>query len=793
MSSRPFFACKRIVVPFILGIALSAVWSLHHHWLGREVTPEIHGSAGGLKELGLNEVSRNSRPNIIFILVDDADRGLVEPELDERVAEWFPNISRLSREGVGFTNFHVTVPVCGPSRAAFLSSVYASRSGIRCNDPSARRSRGTGGGFTAYRRFGHFGTTAGTPFVANDLGVWMKHAGYKTMFIGKYLHEDFVPQRGENWKTIQPPGWDDFLPSLGARYFRTSFIRAGVFVSSDSFADDEYPSKYRTDIETVDAMRLLRAHNYESAPCFLLFAPFAPHLEDMNERSLDEDQLDKGMVAPVYKRMWPDINQRFTPEFDELDNSDKPRTIQQFSRITERLFRGDNNQQIPGHQYLQKEFRRRVLSMKSVDDMVGELLKTLADINQLENTIIVFTSDNGFHLGQQRHFGKLLPYNRSTNVPLVVWGPKYVPASERPLSHLLSSVDIAPTLLEFAGGNLESEIDGRSFKPTLDGRFQGEESDWRSEGILIEHWESVAQFGGELMSSYQQLRLHQEIYTEWADGDVEYYDLRIDPWQLENSAHQLPSERIAELKSQLAAIKPKSPEPLAFIEVPFHAGINAFRKLELEGLAEYHRGIAAVDLFIEETTDTESTRFWNGGGFVAERISVPANLSNAGGILTEWRYEFAPPSARQLVQRNFRVCVVAKGTDGTESALGVKKEFSIENRFPVSQILSPAPRQSVRSSPGILISGESRNITAPSIVKLRIFDIDRGRFWNGRAWQEEPANVNARIVTQVDRLSRWDYMFTPGRIVANLRVSVVAVCDENGPDDHPTVIHFELF
>ena len=127
-------------------------------------------------------------PNIVLINLDDADWELFSDQLMPR----FPAIQRLATEGMTFTNMHATTPFCGPSRACLVRGQYAHRTGIKVNDPTSSLSLGFAGGYDEFLRHG---------YDQDEIGYWMKNAGYRTMFVGKYHHHGyFGPEL--------PPGWD---------------------------------------------------------------------------------------------------------------------------------------------------------------------------------------------------------------------------------------------------------------------------------------------------------------------------------------------------------------------------------------------------------------------------------------------------------------------------------------------------------------------------------------------------------------------------------------------------------
>jgi arylsulfatase A-like enzyme len=231
--------------------------------------------------------------------------------------------------------------------------------------------------------------------------------------------------------------------------------------------------------------------------------------------------------------------------------------------------------------------RRRLQSMLAVDDMVGDLVKALHDSGELDNTYIVFTSDNGFHLGQHRlGAGKWTPYEEDIRVPLIVRGPG-VPEGEI-LHHMVLNNDLAPTFADLAGAEPPSFADGRSLKPLLTDD-PTPLKDWRQRFLI----EAVAERGGEGRSTFvnesevtplltgdplpndwrrssattaqssekwgrpwmKALRTNNYLYVEYKTGEHELYDLRKDPHELNNMYATAPPEITQRLEAQLDALR----------------------------------------------------------------------------------------------------------------------------------------------------------------------------------------------------------------------------------------------
>src|SRR5215213_5998387 len=222
-------------------------------------------------------------------------------------------------------------------------------------------------------------------------------------------------------------------------------------------------------------------------------------------------------------------SRRLPPTFNEADLSDKPLWLRDEPRLGRRLV-----------DRMDALYRRRLRSMRAVDDMVKTLVETLESTGALENTYILLTSDNGYHLGEHRIAeGKGTPYEETIRVPLLIRGPGVIEG--RTELRLTSNIDLAPTFAELAGTTVEVPdfVDGRSLVPLLDGD-QG--VPWR-QAVLVEYGKGAANEGGEVSiaggdkgvpgtapspGTFWELRTTERAYVEYATGERELYDLRLD-------------------------------------------------------------------------------------------------------------------------------------------------------------------------------------------------------------------------------------------------------------------------
>ena len=448
------------------------------------------------------------RPNFLFILVDDLDEKL-------DVLDYMPHLQELlTAQGLTILDFLINTPLCCPSRACILRGQYTHNHQIYSNGAPT-------GGFEKFHALQSETST---------LATWLQQAGYRTALFGKYLNGYPFPSE----RDYIPPGWTDWhSPVKGTPYKEFNF----TLNQNGQQVDYRSQEDYLTDVLARKADDYLRGSASNSDPFFVYLAPYAPH--------------GPAVPAPRHAQAFPGLLAPRTPAFDEADVSDKPYAIASNPHLTqEQLDRID------------ELYRLRVQSMQAVDEMIARLVATLQETGQLENTYIIFTSDNGYHLGQHRlPAGKGTPYEEDIAVPFIVRGPG-IPAGRSLDGYLAGNVDIAPTIAELAGVIPPAYVDGRSLAPLLGGDPVAA-ADWR-QAYLIEYYGSDPDAESFLASDlpiglgipdqlleppdldqtvqitpapkFLALRTSRYVYVEYAGGFRELYDLIEDPYELANLA-----------------------------------------------------------------------------------------------------------------------------------------------------------------------------------------------------------------------------------------------------------------
>jgi arylsulfatase A-like enzyme len=423
---------------------------------------------------------------------------IVTDDQDVRGMELMPRTLRLlAQAGTTFSSAYVSSPICAPSRASILTGRYPHNTGVHSNgEPD--------GGFGVFYRGGA---------ESNTIATRLRDAGYRTALIGKYINDYPRQATGE----YVPPGWDEWNATTSdAAYFDFLMNQNG---SQHHF---EGADAYSTDVIRDLALDFLKRMGGAREPFFLYIATIAPHFPSH--------------PAPRHRGEFPEAKAPRVPSFNEADVSDKPRWVSDLPPLGEAQIR-----------QIDKLYRNRLQSMLAVDELVESLVGTLQATGELDNTYIFFTSDNGFQQGEHRfQKGKGLSYEESIHVPLIVRGPK-VPAGQV-LGHLVSNVDLYPTWLQLAGAPEDKGVDGRSMASLLSMTAPAPEA-WR-QSLYSEFLEN----NNEELPRFWALRTERWSYAEYDGAEAELYDMRSDPYQLENLASR-GGEALSSLKQRLAAMK----------------------------------------------------------------------------------------------------------------------------------------------------------------------------------------------------------------------------------------------
>jgi len=438
-------------------------------------------------------------PNIVFIITDDQ-------RFDEIAAvgnfPWMqtPNLDYLVNEGVHFKNAFVTTSLCGPSRASFLTGTYASRHGVIVNE--------------------HVDYDLELP----TFPLLLQEAGYHTGFIGKWHQAIHNRPR---------PGFDHWMCFWGqGKYFND------VFKMHD---DQEYKmeaGKYLTDELNDLAVSFINQERGDQ-PFMLYLSHKAPH--------------QPFTPAPRHRQLYRDFK---IPSQDnpEDDLASKP------AYVRESAFKNRNNP--TGLARLHPQIPNKMRTLTAVDDGVGMIMETLKEKGLLDNTIVIFAGDNGYFMSE--HGGlhdKRKAYEESIRIPIVMWNPMV--QQPQKIENMVLNLDLAPSILEYAGIAVPEHMHGQSWNPLLD-----EDANGRS-GFLYEYYKESdyrPRGGFPNTPTLHAYRTNDWKFVRYPDGDYEseLYHLAKDPNELYNLAKNLDysdqrAEMAAKLDAQLDAIDYKPP------------------------------------------------------------------------------------------------------------------------------------------------------------------------------------------------------------------------------------------
>ncbi|WP_412063247.1 sulfatase [Rubrivirga sp. IMCC45206] len=430
-----------------------------------------------------------AQPNILLVYTDD--------QRSDDVAAMPTVVSRLVAEGTSFTRYIATTPKCGPSRASLLRGQYAHNHGL------IGHKNWPGG---AYQRW------VDTRLGDETIGTWLQAAGYRTAFIGK--HQTSFPLNSDSSYT--DVGWDEWLVAWTKRTPGTYYGRR----FSDNGDDLQTgPDDYVTDVMGARLEAFVRRAHGEGAPFFAVFAPFAPHA-DPTIRRPDGNVVGPPEPADRHKGAFAGRTGPRYPSFNEADTDDKPGLVASFAPLAE-------------HEVARIDtlYRARAESLLAVDEWVGRVIAVLEEHGTLEDTYIVFASDNGFMLGEHRirpERKSNMPYREVLELPLIVRGPGIAPGTST--DALAANIDLAPTILEWAGVPAPDHLDGRSLAPVL----AGAPVEWR-DVILAERWHTNSDI------TYRSVHSAHAKYTDWWESDrlFEFYNHLDDPYELDNHVDRL--------------------------------------------------------------------------------------------------------------------------------------------------------------------------------------------------------------------------------------------------------------
>ena len=437
-------------------------------------------------------------PNVVVVMTDDQ-------RFDDMAT--MPRTRRFIGEaGVTFTRYYASYPVCCPARATFFTGQYAQNHGVRCLYPSC------GGGYGRLNQRSY-------------LPVWLQDAGYATGHIGKFLNG-----YGKERPPDKPRGWTDWQGLIDHSTYRMwgySFFENDHRVTYGKVLSRN-PRLYQTDVVTNKAVQFIDERASRDRPFFLSVAYLAPHHES-GATQRRTGQLVR--AAPRHRGHYANMPLPRPPNYDEADVSDKPSWL------------GRYNRRLTGRREaaIVKRFHERWESLLAVDEGVERIVAELRRTGELDDTYVIFTSDNGYMQGEHRvREGKMLPYDASTHLPLLIRGPGI--GGGRTTKAVVGDVDLAATIVDVTGARPGHALDGRSMIPYArnthlrnlrpflhttagqgsHGRTNTREGGARGTETRVPAWDAV--------------RTTRWLYVQYKGRGSELYDLKRDPWEMSSLA-----------------------------------------------------------------------------------------------------------------------------------------------------------------------------------------------------------------------------------------------------------------
>lgn len=432
--------------------------------------------------LGQSDRRAEQRPNIIFILVDDLrwdELGIAgHPFLKT------PNIDRIGREGALFRNAFLTTPLCSPSRASFLTGLYAHSHGITDNIDRS---------------------VASHKLITFPL--LLRESGYSTAFIGKWhMGNDDSPR----------PGFDRWV----------SFKGQGSYIDPEINEDgkDIKPRGYITDILNTYAVEFIKRRHDKPFLVYLAHKAIHPEVMQHGDGSVNLNDAETFIPAERHKDLFKGKTVPRRPSA-MLPPKGKP--------VLERAI-GDLPPLGANTATRDEAVLGRLRSLMAVEEGVREIFRALKETGQLDNTVIVFSSDNGYFNGEHGlSVERRLAYEESIRMPLLMRYPKVIKAGTVRDQFALN-IDLAPTLLELAGVSVPAVVQGRSLLSVL----KGGETGWRN-SFLIEYY-SDRVFPRVRQMGYKAVRNERWKYIHYfeLEGMDKLYDLKADPFEMKNIINQ---------------------------------------------------------------------------------------------------------------------------------------------------------------------------------------------------------------------------------------------------------------
>ncbi|KAF2108786.1 alkaline-phosphatase-like protein [Lophiotrema nucula] len=450
------------------------------------------------------------KPNVVFILTDDQDQRM-------NSIDHMPNVQNLLvKEGTRYMKHYAPTALCCPARVSIWTGLHAH------NHKVASVHNGPFGGWQKIKEEG---------LNNRYLPIWLGDDGYQTYYTGKLyngMETDLVEKETAR-------GWTEADILVGGKtyqYYDPPFQNIKGNWNNPSKVKD-FPGNYSTDMIAGHAYNYLQEAVKSDKPFFVGVAPITPHVQVGN----NPDPAGLPVPSKKYKGTKPDAK---VPPADNYNPANRSgvNVVWQLEKLDK-----DHEAKLKNH------YQARTEALLSVDDIVARVVDILEKSGQLNNTYIIYSSDNGFHLGHHRlGAGKKYAFEEDINVPLIIRGPG-VPAN-RETNIVTAHVDLSPTILKMAGAAQRDDFDGRPI-PLTEADISQREGSAGDEYSNVEFWEGATYkfngLNGTRVNSYKSLRLAGKGYdlmyaVQCVNNSHELYDMVTDSGQMRNLHPTAPHE-----------------------------------------------------------------------------------------------------------------------------------------------------------------------------------------------------------------------------------------------------------
>lgn len=446
----------------------------------------------------------SSKPNVVIILADDLDERMTSKYFDEVL----PVFNKMKKEGINFENSYVSVSVCCPSRAGLLSGKFPNKTGV-------------------YNNTGDYG--GWKQFVDDEPDAMPAHFqknGYQTALIGKYFNGykvkygktppipygwtnglvpidgSIIPYRGYDYKTIR---WENGKPISDTEW--------GADKQVVKFGSNE--SDYSTDVYSREGQAFIKQSAENNKPFLLFLTPTAPHFP-LSYAPRHKDIARKRWLnepLPVLPNTFTDKGKmdknpdRAVPE--DKSNWLKRTWKRRLSALKKHLFfywlqfHGKLDKEMKGRGMAEVDFFYRMGSLYALNDLVEDVITQLKATGQMENTLLIFTSDNGFQFGNHGLYQKHSPYEEALRVPFVMLaGDSLKLMSDINFKEMVFNLDILPTILQLSGIEVPNDVDGKSLLPYISLQRESNQPlereklvfDYKSPGLILPNFPRIAYY-----------------------------------------------------------------------------------------------------------------------------------------------------------------------------------------------------------------------------------------------------------------------------------------------------------